>query len=154
VEIWKGVTMSCLLPFIFSGYVHDNGCTYYDGGLSNSLPFEMFPADRTLASYIKKEVNSGDEHSFLGVFTRVIDAFETSTQLKIKNANPSLNTIINLNLKIQASERIFSTGRLRIDVIEKDNLIKLGEMFALEKIRPDLFKFVKSFEKIWFYNKK
>ena len=152
LEVWRAVTMSCLLPFVFEGLRHPaTGDVYMDGGLSNSLPFECFPVEKTLALYIRKDPG-GDTSSFIGLFARVMQAYETATKMKLK-ATPRLQ-IVNVSVATSATEQIISSGKLRVDLVDRERLVRTGEMAALDAYRPDLAQFVTAFKKVWICGEK
>lgn len=133
LEVWRGVTMSCLLPFVFDS-MEWNGCEYVDGGLSNQLPITVFPPELSIAVYIAK-CPDDTRRTFISRFAKVLEAFDTSTKDRIE-AHPELHTLIRVPVSVASSEHIMGTGGLRIDGKERQRQIHLGAREALREVAP------------------
>lgn len=146
VAVWKGVTMSCLNPVLFDCMEH-NGCEYYDGGLSNSIPFEVFPPANTLVSMITR-TPGGRAESIIGRFTRIVEAFDTAAKQKIKAHEEELAAVIRVYINVSTSEHVITTGELKVNNVRREELIRLGRSSAMRELHHDLWIVVRSLQAI------
>jgi predicted acylesterase/phospholipase RssA len=146
VPVWKGVTMSCLHPILFDSMKH-NGDEYYDGGLSNSLPLEVFNPEHTIASLITR-TPGGEVTTLLGRFTRVVEAFDTSTKHKVEHYKNELAAIITVAISVGTSQHLMSTGTLQVNDVKREELISLGKIAAMHSLEHDLWLVVKAIKEI------
>lgn len=125
MPVWKACTMSCLLPIIFESMWHNN-CEYVDGGVSNSLPYELFPRDETAAVYIYKVAGERNDGSLLSHISGLIEGYETATRQKLDDRPPAVVVRIGVPMK-----RIVN---LVISEEERKMLLSLGELMVLLRI--------------------
>jgi predicted acylesterase/phospholipase RssA len=140
MPVWKGVTISCLHPGLFDSMIHDD-CEYYDGGLSNSVPFEVFPLEHTLVSVLTR-TPGGAVDSMMSRFIRVLEAFDTATKNKVDENEEKLAAVIRIFIDVGTSEHIMSTGTLNVKDIQRSKLISLGKVSALRALNHDLWTIV------------
>jgi predicted acylesterase/phospholipase RssA len=134
MSVTKACTMSCMIPVIFEPIAH-NGCLYVDGGLSNSLPYDLFDPDRTLAVYLQKVPGQHrlldlDRNRFLMFIAVLIDAYEGATRLKLQYTQP--REVIRVRIAIRSMSSLFANKA------EQRAMVAIGELSTLLHITPDL----------------
>ena len=146
VPVWVGVTMSCLLPILFDS-MKLNNCEYYDGGLSNSMPIEVFPLQHTVASQILRKPG-GKITSMLGRFSRITESCETATKEKVERIGHELAALIKVFVPVSTSEHVITTGELRVNSLHKEQLLTIGRDAAVQTLSPDLWVIVRALQTI------
>lgn len=140
VPVWKGVTMSCLNPLFFNYMEHEGG-EYYDGGLSNSVPFEVFPLGRTIVSMITR-LPGGKILSMFTRYNRIAEAYDTSAKQKILNHEHELASVVRVNIDVGTSEHFLTTGGLCVDDAKRNELLQLGRNCAVECLVPEVWDII------------
>ena len=125
LPVHKAVQMSCAIPGIFHAIEH-NGCLYTDAGISNGLPFEVFPLENSLVFNLFG--HHGYAHSEdMGVpdfFCRVVHAFDVLTRNKIEAVPAHLRHHI-LTLDVPCLINSALQGFILTDE-DRDRLIHIG----------------------------
>lgn len=122
VPVLKACVMSCLIPIIFEPMVH-NGHVHVDGGLSNSLPYDLFPPEKTLAIHLSKvpghtPLSHMHQHKFITYIAMLIEAYETATKVKMMYNPPRHYICIKLT--------VCSLSPLMADTQKQAHLVALG----------------------------
>jgi predicted acylesterase/phospholipase RssA len=134
LEVWRGVTMSCLLPFIFDSMWWKDG-EYVDGGLSNALPTNVFPPEDTLALYICRK--PGKSHpNFFNRFARVVEAYETCVKDRLL-LTPTLSALVRIHVSVNTSEHVMKSGGMYVDEVARKQQMAQGESAVYAQLRPE-----------------
>lgn len=134
MSVVKACTMSCMIPLIFEPIEH-NGHLYVDGGLSNSLPYDLFDPDRTLAIYLQKVPGTKrllelGRNRFIMFIAMLIDAYECSTRLKLRLAYPK--HLIRVGIVVR------NLSTLMASKAEQRSMVSMGELSTLLHMTPQL----------------
>lgn len=131
--VWKAVAMSCLIPLVFDPMVH-HGDEYVDGGVTNSLPYEPFPRDKTIAVYLQKmpDAEKSDVGSplDLGFIARLVDGYETATRNKLESDDVPCH-VIRIGLPVSGVGLVISHHKKKL-------LCKYGELVATMSLHPEI----------------
>lgn len=125
LEVHKAIQMSCAIPVIFQIVAH-NRCAYSDAAQSNSLPFEVFDMERTLAFNVmgRHEYASPEDMSAADYFCRISHTYEAITRTKIDHLPPHLQRrIMSLYVPCVVGNVV---GNMILTDESRDMLINLG----------------------------
>lgn len=133
MSVAEACTASCMMPVIFESLEVD-GTMYVDGGISDSLPFQMFDPDKTIKVYLRKVpppryLRKIKPLSFLQHLSRVVEAFETSTRVRLEH-DPAPHNLISIALPLESIANIVDNTDAR------DRLYHHGRLIALLWANP------------------
>lgn len=124
--VWKACAASCMIPLVFPALCY-NHCLYVDGGLSNSLPYEVFPLEKSLAVYLHKTapvaVTEDQNPDFVHHLSHIAEAAETATRDKLASAPPRLVVWVGLPIR--------SIGGILLSDMQHKDLIAYGKFMAM-----------------------
>ncbi len=133
LPVWRAVSMSCAIPFIFPP-VEYNNCLYLDAGMSNPIPYTIFPLMETMVCYIEgyhghmaaKDITISD------YFCRIIHAFEQATHQRIEAMPPESNARF-LKLRIPCTSYTSTSNGFLVDEQNRHRLVEIGRTTTMSK---------------------
>lgn len=134
LSVVEACTASCMIPVVFEP-VEINDTMYVDGGISNSLPFQMFDSRQTIKIYLRKlppprYLRKLKPVTFLQHLSRVIEAFETSTRVRLEH-DPAPHQQIMIWLPLECISSIIG------DIGARDRLFHHGALIAALWAHPE-----------------
>lgn len=134
LQVWKAAAMSCAIPVLFHAVPY-RGCLYSDAGVSNGLPFEAFPLEKSLVfnlfghhTYVAQ-----DEMSIQDFLCRFVHAYEILTMYKINAVPPHLRKRI-LSLKVPCLMQCAIEG-FKLTDTERNKLVSIGKIGAMSLLK-------------------
>jgi predicted acylesterase/phospholipase RssA len=134
-SVVEACTASCMVPVIFES-VEVDGTMYVDGGISNSLPFKVFDDPyATIKVYLRKlppprHLRKEKPLSFLRYLSRVVEAFETATRVRLEHDTAPHNQI-NILLPLESVSADIENHAIR------DRLYWYGALMATLWAHPE-----------------
>jgi hypothetical protein len=133
LSIAKAVSMSCAIPFIFRP-VEYNQCMYTDPGISNPLPYNVFPINKSLICYLSgvHEYKTMSDVTLPDFVCRVFHGFDSYVHQRIESHGPDVRQRF-IYLKIPCYSTSAVNG-FRVTAEQMDRLVTLGLNGALSAI--------------------
>jgi hypothetical protein len=133
LSIAKAVSMSCAIPFIFHP-VEYNNCLYTDPGISNPLPYTVFPIEQSLICFLSgiHDYKAPNAIALQDFVCRVFHGFDSYILQRIESHGPDLRPRF-VYLKIPCTATGAVNG-FRIDPDQLDKLLQLGYNGVLSAI--------------------
>ena len=130
LPLWKAVCMSCAIPFIFYPVEYNNS-VYVDAGISEPVPYNIFPLQESLVCYIQGTHNIMPyrDMTVMEYLCRVMHGFEKATHWQIEHLAPEFKMRF-LKLNIPCCSANTSEG-FTMDEKTKERLIQIGRMTTL-----------------------
>lgn len=135
LPVWRAVCMSCAIPFYFQP-VEYNNCLYLDAGMSNPIPFSVFPLHETMVCYIEgyHGYTTLKDMSITDFFCRIIHAFEQATHMRIEAMPPEMNSrFLKLRIPCLSYNAGNEKSRFFVDEKSRQRLIEIGRTTTLSK---------------------
>lgn len=137
MPVWKAVSMSCAIPLFFQPVEYNNNL-YLDAGMSNPIPYSVFPLHETMVCYIEgyHGTKAAKDMSVFDYFCRIIHAFEQATHLRIEALPPDmLVRFLKLRIPCQSFSENNQEAKTRFQIDEKNRtrLIEIGRTTTLSK---------------------
>lgn len=130
LPVWKAVSMSCAIPFLFHP-VEYNNFVYVDAGISEPVPYSIFPLHETLICYIHGYHGYTEARSIgvMDYLCRVVHGFEKATHLRIDQIAPEFKMRF-LKLRLPCCSSSTQDGFV-MDDKTKERLIEIGRTTTL-----------------------
>jgi predicted acylesterase/phospholipase RssA len=130
LPVWKAVCMSCAIPFIFYP-VELNNCVYVDAGISEPVPYTIFPLQESLICYIQgyHGFSQSRDMCVMDYLCRVVHGFEKATHQQIDKIAPEFKMRF-LKLRMPCCSSNTQDG-FTMDEKTKERLIQIGRTTTL-----------------------
>ncbi len=129
LPVWKAVCMSCAIPFIFHP-VEQNNCLYVDAGMSEPVPYTVFPLAETLVCYIHGHHGYAPAQSIgmMDFLCRVLHGVEQATHIRM-DSMPQEYKLRFLKLRLPCSSS--SADGFSLNDKMRDQLMEIGRTTTL-----------------------